>query len=117
MPECTFLLPLALTIFGFSTSVAESERFSVAAAATGVDCSFFCFGALLPPEGFGGPSALETTGFSIWSDSAAGVDGFGSFAFASSGSVFVGFSGSAIIYFENLNFARFCLGIPNHANG
>jgi len=28
MPECTFLLPLALTIFGFSTSSAESERFS-----------------------------------------------------------------------------------------
>src|SRR5437588_2895690 len=98
MPECTFLLPFALTIFGFSTSLAESERFSGAAAAAGADCSFFCFGAFLAPEGFGGVSALETAGFSVWGDSAAGVDGFGSSAFASSGSVFVGFSGSAIIY-------------------
>jgi len=39
-----FLLPLALTTFGFSTS-AESERFSELAAAAGAGCSFFC----LPP--------------------------------------------------------------------
>src|SRR6266516_2507149 len=41
-PECTFLLPLALTIFGLSTSSVERERLSGAPAA-GAGCSFFGF--------------------------------------------------------------------------
>src|SRR5882724_4750990 len=41
-----FLLPLALTIFGFSIESAESERFS-GAAATGAGSSFFFLAGFL----------------------------------------------------------------------
>src|SRR5205809_5769277 len=113
MPECTFLLPFALTIFGFSTSPPESERFSEAAAAAGAGRSFFCLPDFLAPEAFGGASAFEAPS----RGPGGGVVGVGSFAFGSSGLGLVGFSGSAITLISSLDLAGFGFRIADNAHG
>src|SRR6059058_1806124 len=115
MPELTFLLPFALTIFGFSTSPPESERFSEAAAAAGAGRSFFCLPDFL--AGFTAASAFEAAGFSPSRGPAGGVAGVDSFAFGSSGLGLVGFSGSAITLLSSLDLAGFGFRIANNAHG
>ena len=109
------MLPLALTIFGFSMSSPESERFSEAGAVAAAGCSFFCLAAFL--AGLAGASAFAATGFSPSRESiGAGAD-FGSLVFGSSGLGLVGCSGSAILLINQLNFAGFGFRIANHADG
>src|SRR5205814_8262095 len=93
---CTLLLPLAVTIFGFSNSSAESEGLSGDAGA-GACCSFFGFAGFLAPKAFGGASAFGAGAFSLSLVSAGTGADFGSSAFGSSGLALVGLSGSAII--------------------
>src|SRR5437773_3537750 len=109
IPVCMFLLPLALTTFGFSISSVESERFSRGAAAAGAGSSFLLLAGFLArltagsaladgcPETAGAPSwAAGVASVSRASAGAASVSAF--FAFGFSGSGLVSFSGSAIIF-------------------
>src|ERR1700730_9368613 len=84
MPEWTFLLPLALTIFGFSTSSASSERFSRgvsagAASSLGGLASFFA--TLVSATGGTVEATVSTGAVSVF---AAGfsASAFGFFGFA-----------------------------------
>src|SRR6266568_694005 len=103
-----FLLPLALTTFGFSMSSVESERFSRTAAA-GADSSFLLLAGFLARLTAGSALAdgcSETAGVVSWTAGVASVSGdsagatsvFAFFAFGFSGSGLVSFSGSAIVF-------------------
>src|SRR5437762_2503147 len=103
-----FLLPLALTTFGFSISSVESERFSRAAAA-GAGSSFLLLagffarltaGSALADGGSetGGAGAGIAGVASVSCASAGAVSVFAFFAFGFSGSGLVSFSGSAIVF-------------------
>src|SRR5205823_8453581 len=80
-PECTFLLPLALTIFGLSTSSVERETLSGAPAA-GAGCSFFGFAVFFSAGRFGaaasafGAACLVGGCFSPASPCVVGSSGF-----------------------------------------
>src|SRR5205809_5164914 len=105
-----FLLPLALTTFGFSISSVESERFSRgAAAAAGAGSSFLLLagffarltaGSALADGGSetGGAGAGIAGVASVSCASAGAVSVFAFFAFGFSGSGLVSFSGSAIVF-------------------
>ena len=74
-----FLLPLALTIFGFSIESVESERFS-GAAATGAGSSFFLLAGFLAGltsgsvfEGANSEPASVETGPGAFPSAAAGA--------------------------------------------
>jgi len=93
------LLPLALTIFGFSASSGESERFSGAPAA-GAGCSFFCLAGFLAGlaasafavGAFSPSDDFEAGAFCSSSEAAEACVGFDS-------SVFVGSSGVGSVGF------------------
>src|SRR5260370_39967080 len=102
-----FLLRLALTLFGFSMSSDESERFS-GAAAVGAVSSFLLLAGFLARLTAGSALAVggsETAGAascvagaaSVFSDSTGAASAFAFFAFGFSGFGSASFSGSAMI--------------------
>ena len=102
-----------MTIFGFSISSDESERFSEVADPAVAGCSFFGLAAFL--AGLAGASAFGVgAGSAFWESVGDGAD-FGSVVFGSSGVGLVGFSGSAIILMTQLNLAGFRLRIAHDA--
>jgi hypothetical protein len=74
MPVCTFLLPLALTIFGFSTSSSERDRFSFGGG-VGAASSCFAFGAFRAgfAAGLVAGVALASSGTGVEADAAVSV--------------------------------------------
>jgi len=88
MPEWTFLLPFALTIFGLSTSSVERERLS---GAPGADpaCSFLGFAVFFAVGRLGAASAFGAASLAAGCFSPASP-----FSFVSSG--FAGFVCSAM---------------------
>src|SRR5438874_10572935 len=82
-PLWTFLLPLALTIFGCSMLSGLRERFSAGAGAGAAPSSFFAFGAVFFFGSAGAAPAptadVSALGGSLWTSAASGV-GAASFA-------------------------------------
>src|SRR5438874_2999034 len=104
-----FLLPLALTTFGFSISSVESERFSGAAAVAGAGSSVLLLAgffarltagsALVDGCSETAEAVSGTAGVASVFPASAGVASvFAFFAFGFSDSGLVSFSGSAIVF-------------------
>src|SRR5437773_5102760 len=110
-----FLLPLALTTFGFSISSVESERFSRGAAAAGAGSSFLLLAGFFARLTAG--SALADGG-SETGGAGAGIAGVASVSCASAGAVSViaffafGFSGSGLVSFSGSAIAFTGLTLP-----
>src|SRR5690242_13376668 len=119
IPECTFLLPFALMIFGFSTSPSSNDNFSGAAAAGASSFPGLAFfaGLVSAAGAFAGAAAAAVSagagagGVSAVGVSAGAVSATGALLLAAS--VFFGVFFESAIDCQWLDFAGFGVLVAN----